>query len=890
MKLKKLPGFSLGLIALAVGNAYATQLLDDYSILSYITDEESPIEIKDNNSISNGEYLTTKDESHAVKVDDGVTGYINNASVMTSGDGSYGISVDSHNKVLYISDSDIKTSGSVSDKGNNQDVNGGITASAVVSEFGGTIVMNGDNSVETRGAYSAGLLSQVNDSGIVENNTRLETTDKTNIVTYGENAVGVLACSSPGESRTCVDAVDAVDDEVSDSNSYEVISRADLKMNGGSITTNGTNSYGAYANGEKAYINLDYVALETGEHGSYAVAIRQGNIDIKNSSITTKGTKAPIAKIYNGGELFFSNVTAVSEQDKGISIDASNIDSQAKIALSSVELSSALDSIDVNKTTTDVSILNRSIITPGNNILVNNTGGGLNIISSDSTLNGATKLVSGTTTLKLSENTIWNMKDDSVVIHLTNSDSIINLSYDDGQTFTQGKTLTVKGNYVGNNGQLNIRTVLGDDKSATDRLIVEGNTSGSTTVYVKNAGGSGAATLNGIELITVNGDESPADAFRQGDARIAAGAFEYQLKQQGKNWYLTSYQSVNEEDNSSEGNSESTETPTPVLRPEAGSYVANLAAANTLFVMRLNDRAGETRYIDPVTEQERSSRLWLRQVGGHNAWRDSNGQLRTTSHRYVSQLGADLLTGGFTDSDSWRLGVMAGYARDYNSTHSSVSDYRSKGSVRGYSAGLYATWFADDISKKGAYIDAWAQYSWFKNSVKGDELAYESYSAKGATVSLEAGYGFALNKSFGLEAAKYTWIFQPQAQAIWMGVDHNAHTEANGSRIENDANNNIQTRLGFRTFIRTQEKNSGPHGDDFEPFVEMNWIHNSKDFAVSMNGVKVEQDGARNLGEIKLGVNGNLNSAASVWGNVGVQLGDNGYNDTAMMVGLKYKF
>ncbi|HGY9136477.1 TPA: autotransporter YcgH [Escherichia coli] len=887
MKLKKLPGFSLGLIALAVGNAYATQLLDDYSILSYITDEESPIEIKDNNSISNGEYLTTKDESHAVKVDDGVTGYINNASVMTSGDGSYGISVDSHNKVLYISDSDIKTSGSVSDKGNNQDVNGGITASAVVSEFGGTIVMNGDNSVETRGAYSAGLLSQVNDSGIVENNTRLETTDKTNIVTYGENAVGVLACSSPGESRTCVDAVD---DEVSDSNSYEVISRADLKMNGGSITTNGTNSYGAYANGEKAYINLDYVALETGEHGSYAVAIRQGNIDIKNSSITTKGTKAPIAKIYNGGELFFSNVTAVSEQDKGISIDASNIDSQAKIALSSVELSSALDSIDVNKTTTDVSILNRSIITPGNNILVNNTGGGLNIISSDSTLNGATKLVSGTTTLKLSENTIWNMKDDSVVTHLTNSDSIINLSYDDGQTFTQGKTLTVKGNYVGNNGQLNIRTVLGDDKSATDRLIVEGNTSGSTTVYVKNAGGSGAATLNGIELITVNGDESPADAFRQGDARIAVGAFEYQLKQQGKNWYLTSYQSVNEEDNSSEGNSESTETPTPVLRPEAGSYVANLAAANTLFVMRLNDRAGETRYIDPVTEQERSSRLWLRQIGGHNAWRDSNGQLRTTSHRYVSQLGADLLTGGFTDSDSWRLGVMVGYARDYNSTHSSVSDYRSKGSVRGYSAGLYATWFADDISKKGAYIDAWAQYSWFKNSVKGDELAYESYSAKGATVSLEAGYGFALNKSFGLEAAKYTWIFQPQAQAIWMGVDHNAHTEANGSRIENDANNNIQTRLGFRSFIRTQEKNSGPHGDDFEPFVEMNWIHNSKDFAVSMNGVKVEQDGARNLGEIKLGVNGNLNPAASVWGNVGVQLGDNGYNDTAVMVGLKYKF
>ncbi|NYY77198.1 ATPase [Escherichia coli] len=56
---EKTPGFSLGLIALAVGNAYVTQLLDIYSIISYITDEESPIEIKNNTSTSNGEYLIT---------------------------------------------------------------------------------------------------------------------------------------------------------------------------------------------------------------------------------------------------------------------------------------------------------------------------------------------------------------------------------------------------------------------------------------------------------------------------------------------------------------------------------------------------------------------------------------------------------------------------------------------------------------------------------------------------------------------------------------------------------------------------------------------------------------------------------------------------------------
>lgn len=46
------------------------------------------------------------------------------------------------------------------------------------------------------------------------------------------------------------------------------------------------------------------MALETVADGSYAVAIRQGNIDIKNSSITTTGTKAPLQK-YTMVESYF---------------------------------------------------------------------------------------------------------------------------------------------------------------------------------------------------------------------------------------------------------------------------------------------------------------------------------------------------------------------------------------------------------------------------------------------------------------------------------------------------------------------------------------------------------------------------------------------------------
>lgn len=91
-----------------------------------------------------------------------------------------------------------------------------------------------------------------------------------------------------------------------------------------------------------------------------------------------------------------------------------------------------MDSIDVNKIIMDVSIFNRSIIIFGNNVLVNNIGGDLNIILFDFILNGVIKFVSGIIMLKFLENIIWNMKDDFVVIYLINLDSIINFSYDDG--------------------------------------------------------------------------------------------------------------------------------------------------------------------------------------------------------------------------------------------------------------------------------------------------------------------------------------------------------------------------------------------------------------------------------------------------------------------------
>ncbi|VFS47373.1 Outer membrane protein IcsA autotransporter precursor [Budvicia aquatica] len=66
-----------------------------------------------------------------------------------------------------------------------------------------------------------------------------------------------------------------------------------------------------------------------------------------------------------------------------------------------------------------------------------------------------------------------------------------------------------------------------------------------------------------------------------------------------------------------------------MYRPEAGSYLANQAAANTLFMTRLHDRLGETQYTDILTGEQKVTSLWMRHVGGHNRFRDESGQLKT---------------------------------------------------------------------------------------------------------------------------------------------------------------------------------------------------------------------------------------------------------------------
>ncbi|WP_252402979.1 autotransporter outer membrane beta-barrel domain-containing protein [Escherichia coli] len=458
-----------------------------------------------------------------------------------------------------------------------------------------------------------------------------------------------------------------------------------------------------------------------------------------------------------------------------------------------------------------------------------------------------------------------------------------------------GNVLTVNGNYTGNNGLMTFNATLGGDNSPTDKMNVKGDTQGNTRVRVDNIGGVGAQTVNGIELIEVGGNSAGNFALTTGT--VEAGAYVYTLaKGKGndeKNWYLTSkWDGVTPADTPDPINNPPVVDPEgpSVYRPEAGSYISNIAAANSLFSHRLHDRLGEPQYTDSLHSQGSASSMWMRHVGGHERFRTGDGQLNTQANRYVLQLGGDLAQWSSNAQDRWHLGVMAGYANQHSNTQSNRVGYKSDGRISGYSAGLYATWYQNDANKTGAYVDSWALYNWFDNSVSSDNRSADDYDSRGVTASVEGGYTFEAGTFSGSEGTLNTWYVQPQVQITWMGVKDSDHTRKDGTRIETEGDGNVQTRLGVKTYLNSHHQRDNGKQREFQPYIEANWINNSKVYAVKMNGQTVSRDGARNLGEVRTGVEAKVNHNLSLWGNVGVQLGDKGYSDTQGMLGVKYSW
>ena len=426
-----------------------------------------------------------------------------------------------------------------------------------------------------------------------------------------------------------------------------------------------------------------------------------------------------------------------------------------------------------------------------------------------------------------------------------------------------GTELTINGDYIGNNGILVLNTVLNDDYSQTDKLIINGNATGSTQLKIKNILGNGAQTIDGIKIIETGSSEKNAFFIGNG-GYIGAGAYDYGLFLENNNtdWYLKSH----------------LRNDTPIYNPDVGSYLAVETMGNTLFTSRLEDREGASQYQNLGNKNE--GNVWVRASGGHNKFKSMDGQLKTTGNSFVTQIGAGLVTLG--EEDQYNLGAMTGFAYYDGKTRSNLTDRESKTKIDGYSLGLYGTWYAHPIEKRGAYIDSWVLWNKFNNKIDTPDQNQYKYDSSGITASIEVGGDYLINKN-----GQKDWWIQPQAQLIYQGVHADDFKDAQGLDVYH-GKDNVQARMGVKTYLNIPT--NGNKLTSYRPYVALNFIHNTNPYSVVIDDVRFENEGSANLGELKLGVEGQVTKNSQVWLNASYVAGSHSNQAYQGNIGWKYNF
>lgn len=521
-----------------------------------------------------------------------------------------------------------------------------------------------------------------------------------------------------------------------------------------------------------------------------------------------------------------------------------------------------------------------------------------------------------------------------------NNAGLINLTNGSG---SPGNALTIAGNYAGQGGGVALVTTLNEGgvlgNQFSDRLLVQGNASGSTPLNVTlSAVSTGALTdLNhdsnveaneGISLVQVAGASSP-DAFALEGGYLAAGPWRYDLYAfapgqsdatqrvvDGSGNQFWDYRLANAyvcpegEDCTPQppfvplidGNGElinplddgcvvdgidTCAVGRPAVTPQVPSYVSTplaLASYGARMLDNLHKRLGEIRH-DRVLEDGINGEVFARIIGGDYRYHSDQAFNRFgydfDMNVQAVQLGTTLLDANRGHS-STRVGLAYTHGDAWLKPRAADGDSRTR--FDNDSLGVYVTW----LHENGFYLDGIVSGDRYRGevSVTGDSRVARMRSS-GRTASIESGYPFEFDNGF---------ILEPQLQLTWQYLRTKSFVDRDGARVQYDAYHQSVGRLGVRLTRTWQSEQGRLH----TPYLRVNYLRGLGDkrsqVTISDESGNISQDfyGGRFGSSWEYGLGGTLSLRDNllVYGEIDYlqDSGDSGVSGLGGNLGLRWVF
>lgn len=436
-----------------------------------------------------------------------------------------------------------------------------------------------------------------------------------------------------------------------------------------------------------------------------------------------------------------------------------------------------------------------------------------------------------------------------------------------------GNELVIEGDYITDGGTLDLNAIIaGKDNSKSDHVTIKGEIDGTGFIDVNyDSSVSTGGELEYLGLVSVAEGES-GDSLKLKDS-IKIGDLYYRLmwSSEQNEYYL---QSSVTDPGDDPWNTEDVEN------IHAGTRSALAFMQAQAFDLSLRGHLGETLYVDPVTGEQRKSSFWMVQRGDWTKFSNASGQMNADGNLYTTHLGTDLFKRE-TDGATFRWGVLAGFADGDFDVSSNVDGKSSKGSFRGYSAGLYMT--AESKAESGPFLGLQLRWNRFDNEVGPDD-----YDVNGLSLTAEASWDQLLSKGLTDGGRHYEWRLEPHVRAYWTNFsDPGNWTSRLGETYSSDFDNGLLVRVGARTKIQTT-LGTGPA---WQAYAEANWVYNNGDYSTTMStqygDVTSTQNGAE-FAEFRLGLEAQFTTNVNVWLEGHHQTGSDDYESTGAMFGFKY--